>query len=139
MKKSKEKKESKSSLIRHALTGGIFGFLITLVLMPLFALTISRGLVSESLTDSFVVVCVVLGAAGGGVYCAGKQGGGVVTAGAVSAVGYILLVLLITMITAKRGGQEGMLLKVIIASFAGGTFGGVLRLNRKKQKSRLRR
>ncbi|NLV86960.1 MAG: hypothetical protein GX025_07060 [Clostridiales bacterium] len=85
------------------------------------------------------MISVIIGSAAGGLYCAGKQGGGVVTAGAASAGSYILLVLLISLMIAKSGERESMILKVMIATVAGGTFGGVLRLNRKKKKSRLRK
>ncbi len=139
MKKSKDTKEAKNGLLRHSIIGSIIGLAVTLILMLVFALTISTGLVAQSLQDSLVVFCVVIGAAAGGLYCAGKQGGGVITAGMLSAVGYIVLVLAVTMLVARRDGQEGVLLKVIIASVAGGTFGGALRLNRKNQKSRLRK
>ncbi len=139
MKSIKEKKKPKSDLFKHAFVGSVMGLLISLAVMPLFALIISTGLVQESLADSFVVISVIIGGAAAGLYCAGKQGRAVVTAGAASAASYILLVLLITMMTAKRSGQESMILKVMIASVAGGTFGGVLRLSRKKKKSRLRK
>ena len=138
MKNVKEKQKPKSALLKHALVGGVLGLLISLAVMPILALTISSGLVAESLTDSFVVISVIIGSAAGGLYCAGKQGGGVVTAGAASAGSYILLVLLISLMTAKSGERGSMILKVMIATVAGGTFGGVLRLNRKKKKSRLK-
>lgn len=139
MKKRKDTKEVKTGLLRHAAVGAVIGLAVTLLLILVFSLTVSTGLVSQSLQDSLVVFCVVIGTAAGGLYCAGKQGGGVVTAGMLSAVGYIALVLIVTMLVAGRDGQEGILMKVIIAAVAGGTFGGVLRLNRKNQKSRLRK
>lgn len=139
MKKHKEKREERLGLLRRSIIGAVLGLAVTLMLLPFFALMISTGLVAQSLQDSLTVFCVVLGSAAGGLYCAGRQGGGVVTAGALSAVGYILLVLVVTMLAAKKDGQESILLKVIIAAVAGGSFGGVLRLNRKKYKSRLRK
>ena len=62
-----------------------------------------------------------------------------VTAGVVTALAYIALLLLCTMFF--RGGDGGpqMIVREMIASVAGGCFGGVLKLHKKTQKSRLRK
>jgi NhaP-type Na+/H+ or K+/H+ antiporter len=79
------------------------------------------------------------GAAAGGARCAAKQGGGVVTDGLAASGVYVLLALFGTLAFRKSGAEDVLTVRVIIAAVAGGCFGAVLKLNRKKKKSRLKR
>ena len=127
------------SLIRHSLAGAVIGIFITMVVILIFAALMVTGALPESLRDTFILVAVLAGATVSGVFCAGRQGRGVVTAGLSSAVAYVLLVLLITLIFKDNSNEMALTLRIILAVIAGGTFGGVLKLHRKNKKSRLRR
>lgn len=133
----------KSGLAVNAAKGAALGFGVSLVLLLVVAALLLGGLFSEALADSLILVCVLVGATVGGLYCAGKQGGGVVVAGLCAAGFYVLFILLGTLLfkrtDIKGGPQELLTVKVLIASVAGGCFGGVLKLNRKRKKSKLRR
>lgn len=129
----------KRGLLTNAAKGAALGFGVSLVLLLVVAALMLGGLFSEALADSLVLVCVLVGATAGGLRCAGKQGGGVVVAGLCAAGFYVLFVLMGTLLFKKTGAEEMLTMRVLIASVAGGCFGGVLKLNRKRKKSRLRR
>jgi hypothetical protein len=94
---------------------------------------------SASLKDVAVLVSVLAGTAVGGVYCASRQGGGVITDGLAASGVYAVLVFLGTLVLRKGGTEGALTVRILIAAVAGGCFGGVLKLNRKKQKRRLKR
>ncbi|MEG1404194.1 MAG: TIGR04086 family membrane protein [Oscillospiraceae bacterium] len=139
MRKTGENENNQLSLIRYSFIGAAMGILLTLLLIFVFAVIITTGKASPELTDTFVLLSVVAGAALGGAVCAGRQGRGVITAGLATAAVYIAIVLLVTFAMANRSDAPALTLKVIIASVAGGVFGGVLRLNRKKKKTRIKK
>lgn len=141
MKKTSKKETAAgaSGLLQNAMKGGVLGLLLTLgLLFVLSALTLA-GALPETLRDTFIILAVLLGATLSGLYCAGRQGGGVVVAGLAAAAAYAVLLLLGTMLFRKSGDEPAMTLRLILASVAGGCFGGVLKLNRKHKKSKLRR
>ncbi len=141
MTKSNKKESSADakSLIKHSMAGAAIGILITMMAILAFATLMLTGVLPETLRDSFVLVSVILGAMVSGLLCAGRQGRGVIIAGLSSAAAYVLLVLLGTMLFRKNSDEIALTLRVIIAAVAGGCFGGVLKLHRKKKKSHLRR
>ena len=126
-------------LAQEATRGAAFAMAVTLALLLLFSALLAKGKAPAALLDDFVLLSVLLGCSCGAYRCAGKQQGGVVTAGVVTALAYIALLLLCTLFL--RGGDGGpqMIVREMIASVAGGCFGGVLRLHKKTQKSRLRK
>lgn len=126
-------------LIRHSAAGAVIGLLVTMMAILVFAALMLSGTLPETLLDSLVLVSVIMGATIGGVFCAGRQGRGVITAGLSSAVAYVLLALIGTMLFQKNNEEIALTLRVIIAAVAGGCFGGVLKLHRKRKKSRLRK
>ncbi len=126
-------------LIKYGLEGVALSMVLTLALLFIVALAVSTGAASEKLADSLMITALILATTAGGVYCASKRGEGVITAGAVCSGLYIIAAIFLGMLLPKQGQDGGMLLRVIIASVAGGTFGGVLKLNRKNKKSRLRK
>jgi len=126
-------------LIRHSAAGAVIGLLVTMMAILGFAALMLSGTLPETLLDSLVLVSVIMGATLGGVFCAGRQGRGVITAGLSSAVAYVLLALIGTMLFQKNNEEIALTLRVIIAAVAGGCFGGVLKLHRKRKKSRLRK
>lgn len=141
MKKSskKERGTGKKSLIRHSAIGAFLGLLITMAIILIMALLVMKGALSVSLRDTLILVAVIIGATASGLYCAGRQGGGVVVAGLTAAAAYVILILVGTMLFRRNGEEAALTMRVIIAAVAGGCFGGVLKLHRKKKKSKLRR
>ena len=141
MKKSNkiERAAGTGGLITNAAKGALLGMALTLIAIFVFALLMRTGTLPNTLSDALILAGVVLGSAAGGLYCAGKQGGGVVVAGLTAAAAYTVLALLGTLVFQKNGNETALTLRVIIASVAGGCFGGVLKLHRKNKKSRLRR
>ena len=135
----REKPTGKKGLTADALAGAVAGMVVTLLLLLLFSALLAKGKLPADTLDEFVLVSVLLGTAFGGFRCAGKQNGGAVTAGALTALLYILLLLLCTLFFRKSGNGPQLILKEMIAAVAGGCFGGVLRLHKKTKKSRLRR
>lgn len=127
------------SLIRHSAVGAIIGMLVTILAVFLFSAAMTTELLPVSMSDTFVIVSVIVGTTVSGVYCAKKQGTGVITAGFASAAAYIVLALIGTLMFMRKGPEPALTLKVIIAAVAGGGFGGVLKLRRKNNKSRLRK
>lgn len=124
---------------KNAALGAATGMAGTLLLLLLFAALFAGGKLPAGMLDEFVVLSVLLGTALGAFICAGRQGGGVITAGTVTALAYILLLLICTLLFRKGGSGPQIILKEMIASVAGGCFGGVLRLHKKTAKSRLRK
>lgn len=137
--KKKTNRKEEGGLIKYAVVGGALGFGTSLVLLLLLAGLMLGGALAENLADSLILVAVLFGAAVGGLYCAGKQGGGVVVAGLASAGAYVLMLLLATMLCKKAGAENMLTVKAMVAAVAGGCFGGVLKLNKKRKKSKLRR
>lgn len=127
------------NLIRHSAAGALIGLLITMIATLVFAALMLSGVLPETLLDSFVLVSVIMGATIGGMFCAARQGRGVITAGLSSAAVYVVLALVGTMLFQKNNDEIALTLRVIIAAVAGGCFGGVLKLHRKRKKSRLRK
>ena len=113
--------------------------LLTVAAILVFSVLIVSGAIPESLRDTLILVSVILGATLGGLYCAGRQGGGVVIAGLSSAAAYILLILVFTLLFGRKSGETALTFRIIIATVAGASFGAVLKLHRKKKKSKLRR
>ena len=141
MKKSSKKDAAKGAkgLMQNAVKGGILGILATLgLLFAVSALTLA-GVFPATLGDTFTLIAVILGATLSGLSCAGRQGGGVVVAGLAAAGAYAVLLLVVTILFGKSGNEPAMTLRLILAAVAGGCFGGVLKLNRKHKKSKLRR
>lgn len=132
-------REAEKQLRKNAVLGAVMGMAGTLLLLLLFAALLAGGKLPTGMLDEFVILSVLLGTALGAFICTGKQGGGVITAGAVTALAYILLLLICTLIFRKDGSGPQLILKEMIAAVAGGCFGGVLRLHKKTPKSRLRR
>ena len=141
MKKSSkiERGMGKKSLIRHSAIGAFLGLAITMAFIFIVALVMMKGAFNVSLRDTLLLVAVILGATISGLYCAGRQGGGVVVAGLTAAAAYVILILLGTMLFRRNGNEAALTIRIIIAAVAGGCFGGVLKLHRKKKKSKLRR
>ncbi|PKM73982.1 MAG: TIGR04086 family membrane protein [Firmicutes bacterium HGW-Firmicutes-16] len=141
MKKSKkiERSADKKSLIRYSVRGAFLGVVITMAIIFIMAALMLTGALPESLRDTFILVAVILGATVSGLYCAGRQGGGVVVAGLTAAAFYVVLILLGTMLFRKNSDEAMLTIRIIIAAVAGGCFGGVLKLHRKRKKSKLRR
>jgi len=141
MKKGDRRSEraGEKRLTSDALLGAAWGMAATLLLLFLFAALLAKGKAPTGMLDDFVIVSVLLGTAVGAFRCAGKQNGGVVTAGALTALAYILLLLFCTLLFRNDGSGPQIILKEMIASVAGGCFGGALRLHKKTQKSRLRK
>lgn len=141
MKKRKRRSEGRgeSPLWKDAARGAAAGFAATLLLLFIFSVLLAKGKAPADLLDDFVIVSVLLGTALGAFLCAGKRGGGVVTAGTLTALSYILLLLFLTLLFRQEDSGPQMIVKEMIASVAGGCFGGVLRLRRKTPKSHLRK
>jgi len=142
MNKTNQKENDGKSIIRHSIVGAVLGMLMTLIIIFGLSVLMMTGVLPETMRDSFIIVSVLLGATISGLYSAGKEGRGVITAGVLSSVGYIILLLIGTLIFFKDGNNaesSAITLKEIIAAVAGGCFGGVLRLHKKGKKSRLRK
>ena len=139
MKKTGEKKQGGTGLLQTALKSAVLGVLLTLLLLlGVAALIISRT-VSPDMSDEFVVCCVLLGATLSGAHCAKLRGGGVITAGLTAAAIYLAIILMVSVFTVKSEAEGPLTVKIILASVAGGCFGGVLRLYRKTKKSKIRK
>ena len=141
MKKGKRRaaQTGEGMLAQEATRGAAFAMAVTLALLLLFSTLLAKGKAPAALLDDFVLLSVLLGCSCGAYRCAGKQQGGVVTAGVVTALAYIAPLLLCTLFFRSEGGGPQMIVREMIASVAGGCFGGVLRLHKKTQKSRLRK
>lgn len=127
------------SLIRNAIKAALIGLVITITVMLGLSALMLIGAFDESLMDTLVLVAVIIGATVSGLSCAGKQGRGVVIAGLAAAAAYAVLVIVLTILFGGNNAEPALTLRVIIASVAGGCFGGVLKLHKKRKKSRLRR
>ena len=139
MKKTNEKGIDALALIRHAALGAAWGIALTIVVIFIFAAVLIAGRLPSSLMDPFIIVSVIIGTALSGAYCAKKQGGGVITAGVSTAAVYVLLLLIGSMMFGQNSTEAPLTLELIIAALAGGIFGGVLKLNKKRKKSKLRK
>ena len=142
MNKTNQKESENKGLIKHSIIGAVLGMLMTIIIIFALSILMMTSKLNESLCDSFVIVSVMLGTTISGLYCAGKQGRGVITAGLLSSLAYIILLLLGTLIFSKNGNNAesaALTIKEIVAAVAGGCFGGVLRLYKKGKKSRLRK
>ena len=137
--RSRRTETGERDLAKDAGIGAVIALATTLLMLRGFSALLAGGAAPAALLDDFVIVSVLLGAAAGALWCAGKRAGGVVTAGAVTALAYILLLLLCSLTFGGKDGGPQMIVKEMIASVAGGCFGGVLRLHKKTQKSRLRK
>jgi putative membrane protein (TIGR04086 family) len=141
MKKSVQKESGGDgvSLIRHSAIGAVLGMLVTVLAVFAFSVAMTTELLPVSMSDSFVLVSVIVGTTVSGIYCAKRQGRGVITAGLASAGAYVALVLLGTLMFMKKGDDPSLTLKVVLAAVAGGGFGGALKLRGKNKKSKLRK
>ena len=139
MSNKKENSTGRKGLIKHSAVGAAMGMLLTMAIILIFSVFIASGDIPSSLRDALILVSVILGAMLAGLYCAGKQGGGVVIAGLSSGAAYIVLILAATLLFGKNGGETALTFRIIIATVAGASFGSVLKLHRKKKKSKLRR
>ncbi len=141
MNKTRQNKSETTikSLTLYAAVGAGLGLLSTLLILFGVSALLVTGSVPASLKDALILAAILMGATVGGFYCAGRRGGGVVTAGLISSLAYVVL-LLVGILMFKKGDTEtSLLLRQMVASVAGGCFGGVLRLHKKTKKSRLRK
>lgn len=141
MKKGERRAEKAGErrLASDALLGAVWGMAGTLLTLLVLAALLAKGKAPAGMLDDFVVLSVLMGTALGAYRCAGRRSSGVVTAGALTALAYILLLLVCTLLFGGKDGGPQMIVKEMIASVAGGCFGGALRLHKKTQKSRLRK
>lgn len=141
MNKTRQNKSETTikSLTLYAAVGAGLGLLSTLLILFGVSALLVTGSVPASLKDALILAAILMGTTVGGFYCAGRRGGGVVTAGLISSLAYVVL-LLVGILMFKKGDTEtSLLLRQMVASVAGGCFGGVLRLHKKTKKSRLRK
>ena len=141
MKKGRCRSEERGErpLWQEAAVGALFGLAATLILLLVFSALLAKGTIPAAMLDDFVIVSVLIGTALGALICAGKREGGVVTAGALTSLAYILLLIFLTLMFRRNGNGPQMIVREMIASVAGGCFGGVLRLHKKTPKSRVRK
>ncbi|NCB74299.1 MAG: TIGR04086 family membrane protein [Clostridia bacterium] len=139
MSNKKENSTGRKSLIKHSAVGAALGMLLTLAAILVFSALIVSGVLPATLRDAFILVSVIMGSTLSGLYCAGRESGGVVIAGLSSAAAYIMLILAVTLLFGKNSGETALTFRIIIATVAGASFGAVLKLHRKKKKSKLRR
>jgi len=132
----KERGTDKKSLLGYSVKGAFLGMLITMAIIFVLAAMMQTGVLPVTLRDTLMLVAVILGATASGLYCAGMRGGGVVVAGLTASGPYALLG---TLLFRRSGGEAPISMRIIIAAVAGGCFGGVLKLHRKRKISRLRR
>lgn len=139
MNREKDPKEGKSKLLRCAAISGGLGFALTMLLLFLVAVLTVSGVIPANMKDEYVICSVIIGAIISGARCAKVMGSGVITAGLAAAGACLIFVLAGSIFTVKPAGNEALTLKIIIASLAGGCFGGATRLYRKTKKSKIRK
>lgn len=126
-------------LMKRAGIGTVFGMAsAVIVLLALAALTAS-GAVSLKLAERLTPAAVVAGAAVAGVFTASKKEGGVVTAGLTAGVVFLAVLTIVMLLTPESEEKGQSYGRLVIAALAGGAFGGVLKIGKKRKKSKLRR
>jgi len=139
MDKSKVNGTAGIEFIVKSLVCAIMGLALTAILLLGFSLMMLKGAGLQNMAGEYVILSVIIGATFAGLRCAKKRDTGVVTAGFITAVCFILLLLIGSIFTPNSPAGEGILLKNMVAALCGGCFGGTLALYRKNKKSKLRR
>lgn len=139
MNKSKVNSVVGIEFIIKSLVCAFMGLVLSMILLLGFSVMMSKGAGAQNMASEYVIVSVIIGSAFAGVRCAKKRETGVVTAGFLTSICYILLLLIGVIFIPSNCAGEGILLKNVVAALCGGCFGGTLALYRKNKKSKLRR
>lgn len=126
-------------LVKKAALGTAVGMLVTLALIFVLSLLTAAGTIGEKLAGRLTLAAALTGSAAAGALTADAEEGGVVKAGLIGGVMYLLILTAILVFMPEEGEKGQAYGRIIIASIAGGTFGGVLRIGKKRKKSKLRR
>ena len=134
MQKSDDKKAKSKSFVRCAATGLVFGLIVTVIFLSLFAALITSGKLPESAARGAVLASAFIGAMTGSLTAAKGYGARPLAVG-LAVGGAMFFVTLIGSAFEKSGGIFRTLTPGLLAALlAGGTAGSVLSLRRKKRK-----
>lgn len=139
MNKSKVDNTSGVDFFIKSLICAFMGLVLSIILLLGFSVMMTKGAGSQDMASEYVIVSVIIGSAFAGVRCARKRNTGVLIAGFLTAICFILLLLIGSVFAPHSVAGEGILLKNMVAALCGGCFGGTLSLYRKNKKSKLRR
>lgn len=139
MNKSKVDNTRGMEFFIKSLICAFMGLVLSIILLLGFSVMMTKGAGSQEMTSEYVIVSVIIGATFAGVMCARKRDRGVLTAGFLTAVCFILLLIIGSIFAPNSVEEGGVLLKNMVAALCGGCFGGTLSLYRKNKKSKLRR
>lgn len=137
-----ERKKRRGTKLEWYASGPVVGFCVCVVLMLGTSLLVESGTLPSGVLEYLVIACVFLACVVAGMVSAIRRGRGALEAGIASG-GILFLVILIATLVAPGGKiMSPMLLKLAIASIAGGAFGGAIcakRSGTSQKRSRRRR
>lgn len=139
MSGTENKNQSKISKgMTYAAIGAVLSILITLALMMAGAWLISSGRIAIIHSCRLVMLCVFLGTLTGTILTVEKQGRGVLTAGLLTSLMYMLLLIIFALAAGVERLFNENLIKMIICCIVGSALGGALLTNKKQGKRKIK-
>lgn len=141
MQTSVERKGKKRSRLRWYVFGPALGAVAAAALLYLTAVLLERQILPYSLSGDFVIACLFLGSTAGGAAAAKRRGSAPLPSGLIAGAAIAAAVVIVSLMAQGEGAVSADCLRHVIASVAGGAFGGALCLNRGggKRKKRARK
>ncbi|MGI6025896.1 MAG: TIGR04086 family membrane protein [Candidatus Scatomorpha sp.] len=122
--------------------GPALGAVAAAALLYLTAVLLERQILPYSLSGDFVIACLFLGSTAGGAAAAKRRGSAPLPSGLIAGAAIAAAVVIVSLMAQGEGAVSADCLRHVIASVAGGAFGGALCLNRgggkRKKRSRKR-
>lgn len=141
MQTNVERKGKKRSRLRWYVFGPALGAVAAAALLYLTAVLLERQILPYSLSGDFVIACLFLGSTAGGAAAAKRRGSAPLPSGLIAGAAIAAAVVIVSLMAQGEGAVSADCLRHVIASVAGGAFGGALCLNRGagKRKKRARK
>ncbi|MDD2502812.1 MAG: TIGR04086 family membrane protein [Clostridia bacterium] len=125
-------KQEENSLLQGMILvakGSIFAVIITLIFIILFAFVMQLSSLSETIIRPIVQVVRILSIAIGGAYAARKTTNKGWLKGAITGIGYVILVSLIGVISGGKFALDRILLSDSLMALVVGAAGGAIGIN----------
>lgn len=116
--------------------GALIGIIALGIIMALATFAFEAEVISESLMPEVVIGCTFISATIGGIVSSKRHSRGLSAAGVLQGVLLFLPLMIIGSAVCEGAVLGNMTLKILIASIAGGSFGGALCMERGKKKRR---
>ncbi len=134
-----ERRGKRRQRLKWYLFGPVTGLIAIAAIGYACAVLLERQVFPSSTLEVLTIASVFLGSTLGGIAAAKRRGASALEAGGLSGAVLAILVVLVALVAPGEGPATATCLRFVIATVAGGAFGGALCLDRCRAKRRKKR